>query len=44
MLLKVVIMTLACVDDDDSVIAMLIKLIIKVAASGAMTNLLHSWR
>jgi hypothetical protein len=37
MLLKVVIMILACVDHDDSVIVMLIKLIIKVIASGVMT-------
>jgi hypothetical protein len=37
MLLKVVIMTLACVDDDYSVIAMLMKLIMKVVASGVMT-------
>jgi hypothetical protein len=37
MMLKVVIMTLAYVDDDDSVIVMIIKLIIKFVASGVMT-------
>ncbi len=37
MLLKVVNMIVACVDGDDSVIVMLIKLIMKVVASGVMT-------